>query len=105
MPLIGAVDARFREFGWKLGPDDSVNDLVHRPGSMPLPRLGGRIAQFVTWRFHFKAIGDARPIRSIEANALDRLPRNSGDQAVPCMQARPVEADGGQRKFTPRPFP
>src|SRR3546814_6672610 len=71
---------------------------------MPLPRLGGRIAQFVTWRFHFKAIGDARPIRRIEANAIVRLTRKSGDQAVPVMPGRSVEADGEQLKFPPRPF-
>src|SRR3546814_8557496 len=71
---------------------------------MPLPRLGGRIAQFVTWRFHFKAIGDARPIRRIEANAIVRLTRKSGDQAVPVMPGRSVEAAGEQLKFPPRPF-
>src|SRR3546814_20328174 len=71
---------------------------------MPLPRLGGRIAQFVTWRFHFKAIGDARPIRRIEANAIVRLTRKSGDQAVPVMPGRSVEADGEPLKFPPRPF-
>src|SRR3546814_2783892 len=71
---------------------------------MPLPRLGGRIAQFVTWRFHFKAIGDARPIRRIEANAIVRLTRKSGDQAVPVMPGRSVGADGEQLKFPPRPF-
>src|SRR3546814_18983292 len=97
MPLIGAVDARFREFGWKLGPDDSVNDLVHRPGSMPLPRLGGRIAQFVTWRFHFKAIGDARAIRGIEANAIVRSTGQSGDQAVPVMPGSRKRGVEGKR--------
>src|SRR3546814_11047676 len=36
---------------------------------------------------------------------LVRLTRKSGDQAVPVMPGRSVEADGEQLKFPPRPFP
>src|SRR3546814_11766802 len=35
---------------------------------------------------------------------LVRLTRKSGDQAVPVMRGRSVEADGEQLKFPPRPF-